>query len=660
MTLRQGCRRRNPWWCWSVLALVLAIALPGRALIAIDELSASADGPQTPRVERIERYYHVPNLIEKLADRHHNSAADTAKMLADRLAAPRISIEIEDDTTLRILASADAHHEIDSLLTAWLAAPFDQLIAEGRILKVPQTWFDAFFETDQRLRVLDEADTESFWNRVRENRAIDIVSEPKIRVFDRQTAQIEVGTEQAFIVSYEETAEGTGNPKHEKIRDGVQLELRPAIQADGAVDLTAAFQVTTITEVVKRITTVAGKERQIEFPQVSTVGGHSTAKVRADQTLILGIPVTVSEGKQKTAMVVALRLKPVIDDGEKNQGQAAAPPRAAKLNKADAILRIYAVADLLTPAPRMSSFVLTEAPSAPLATAAADSTPVPSGDDASQQAGAAIDFMRRPAFDPAPLQTLIETVVAPDSWQQKGGSGQIEFDQSTASIVVRQTAEVHQQIRALLSKLRREQDLQCALEIRLARLPNRNWWKQLNWPEDPNTLLEGMVLSPVRANQFRQLDEVQNQDLSRRCPKITLFNEQVLELLFSLNRAKSAQPLAVALGVVANDDRSGVRLNLTCNASNREEALTQAHSFRLLEGESLLIDLGREAALAEGIQGIPVLDNAPYINRLFRNAAAHTQHHDPVSSLLLLVTPRIIVMEEEQEVYPEPQRQRQR
>jgi len=46
MQLRHGCRTRTPWWCWLVLALVAAAALPGAALmVGADENKSTSDQP---------------------------------------------------------------------------------------------------------------------------------------------------------------------------------------------------------------------------------------------------------------------------------------------------------------------------------------------------------------------------------------------------------------------------------------------------------------------------------------------------------------------------------------------------------------------------------------------------------------------------------------
>ena len=65
------------------------------------------------------------------------------------------------------------------------------------------------------------------------------------------------------------------------------------------------------------------------------------------------------------------------------------------------------------------------------------------------------------------LVDLLTSVVEPDSWQEVGGLGTIKSNETTLSLVIRQTQEVHREISDLLDQLRRLQDLQVTIEVRL-------------------------------------------------------------------------------------------------------------------------------------------------------------------------------------------------
>ena len=57
--------------------------------------------------------------------------------------------------------------------------------------------------------------------------------------------------------------------------------------------------------------------------------------------------------------------------------------------------------------------------------------------------------------------------------------------------------------------------------------------------------------------------------------------------------------------------------------------------------------LGGIKRLSEGRNeyGVPILDQIPYLNRLFKNVSIGRD----TSSLMMMVTPRIIIQEEEEE-----------
>lgn len=62
------------------------------------------------------------------------------------------------------------------------------------------------------------------------------------------------------------------------------------------------------------------------------------------------------------------------------------------------------------------------------------------------------------------LQELVQSVVAPGEWDQSGGPGRVATNVSTRSLIVRQHAEVHDEIVELLTQLRQENSVR--IEIR--------------------------------------------------------------------------------------------------------------------------------------------------------------------------------------------------
>jgi hypothetical protein len=65
---------------------------------------------------------------------------------------------------------------------------------------------------------------------------------------------------------------------------------------------------------------------------------------------------------------------------------------------------------------------------------------------------------KRPELDFDPLIKKIERKISPDSWAQAGGEGKIQPFARTASIVVVQTAAVHEDLAAFLARLKDDEE----------------------------------------------------------------------------------------------------------------------------------------------------------------------------------------------------------
>src|SRR5207237_1489048 len=66
--------------------------------------------------------------------------------------------------------------------------------------------------------------------------------------------------------------------------------------------------------------------------------------------------------------------------------------------------------------------------------------------------------------------TLIATIkntVAPQTWSDRGGRGTMDYFPLGMALVVNQTADVHEQVAELLTALRRLQETEVAVEVRL-------------------------------------------------------------------------------------------------------------------------------------------------------------------------------------------------
>jgi type II secretory pathway component GspD/PulD (secretin) len=64
------------------------------------------------------------------------------------------------------------------------------------------------------------------------------------------------------------------------------------------------------------------------------------------------------------------------------------------------------------------------------------------------------------------LMELIRNAIAKNSWEEMGGTGNIQFFPFGAALVINQTQEVQEEVQQLLASLRRLQDLQVSVELR--------------------------------------------------------------------------------------------------------------------------------------------------------------------------------------------------
>src|SRR5262249_28982082 len=67
----------------------------------------------------------------------------------------------------------------------------------------------------------------------------------------------------------------------------------------------------------------------------------------------------------------------------------------------------------------------------------------------------------------AHLTKLITETIAPASWEAKGGRGRIDYYPLGMALVITQTADVQEQVADLLDALRRLQDVEVSVEVRL-------------------------------------------------------------------------------------------------------------------------------------------------------------------------------------------------
>lgn len=374
------------------------------------------------------------------------------------------------------------------------------------------------------------------------------------------------------------------------------------------------------------------------------------------------------------------------------------------------------------------------------------------------------------------LMNLIEQTIAPDAWENMGGSSTMAPYPQNLTLIVNTTSDVHKEIEDLLKSLRALQNLQITIELKFITLSD-TFFEQIGvdfdlqfddnvtelprGEDDPPAVTIGWdgitglptgdldiqfqngsfgvnpafgapdpgalstigfaVLSDIEAFFFLQAAQGDERTNVMQAPKVTMFDGQTASVGDFTSRpfvtgiipvvgdfAVAQQPVIVVLdegtklsvqGIVS-EDRRFVRVTLmpqfsqigdvstftfegtrTTSSSTRAEedtngdgvvdeldAVDTEDTAEIVSGSTVQLPtlaqtfvnttvnvpdggtilLGGIKRLSEGRaeRGVPMLGKIPYISRLFRNVAVGRD----ATSLMMMVTPRIIIQEEEEYV----------
>jgi len=387
-----------------------------------------------------------------------------------------------------------------------------------------------------------------------------------------------------------------------------------------------------------------------------------------------------------TRILAPLALAAVVIAGVARAETPAKPERLVQ--------KVYAVADLIVPIPGM---------------VAAASHPTPAGVEcqasqcrskpscANANSGCCAE---KPAAGAAPsaaaratgatcereLIKLIQNTVAPETWADRGGRGTIEAMQIGMAIVVNQTPEVQEQIGALLDGLRRLQDIQIALEVRVMSVGEclfEQFADDFGLLRQPTALLDACGMA-------RLMDRVQGDRRANvlQAPKLTTFSGQEATLrvvdeqsfLTGLSLAQhSRRPVFVPQNEVyttgftmtvqptLTPDRRTILLKLQAELAEAEQFPVTMFVSPLVEGgaagqpipiqqptimkrgitkvlgipegHTAVFTAGRGTRTVMDVDYCPVLGHIPFVCELFKTETPRQES----DHLIFLVTPRVII-----------------
>jgi type II secretory pathway component GspD/PulD (secretin) len=278
------------------------------------------------------------------------------------------------------------------------------------------------------------------------------------------------------------------------------------------------------------------------------------------------------------------------------------------------------------------------------------------------------------------LIALITQSIEPASWSQTGGPGKIEYYPIGQCLVIIQKPEVQEQIADLLQALRRGQDLEVALETRFISLP-KSIVERLGLTGASESTTPWLCCLDD-AGLLQLLEAAQSCERSNilQAPKMVLYNgqdgrfdirqeERIETRAGGVRERVGEEPkceivktgLRLAARPVVSPDRRSVRIHFLAEMSARIPPHTTSGAYPVVvpasintqridqhltipDGKTALLYGWRQAAPPVKKERIPVLSYIPYLTELF--ALAGPPPEDEV--VLIAVTPRILVLEEEE------------
>ena len=263
-----------------------------------------------------------------------------------------------------------------------------------------------------------------------------------------------------------------------------------------------------------------------------------------------------------------------------------------KANEQRMVTRAYNVADLVVPEMPLSA---TESKDEGVINALAATKASPDSPTAPRNLRAASNVVKSNGTetlqaDFAPLVELIRTSVDPDLWGTGREKPQIQPNENTLSLVVRQTAESHDKIVDLLSALRSEHELIIVSQCLVLQLPN-----------DSSLTDHGINLhSPAAGPGWDLVHAGSAEKVTQRLlnagakvvtrPQITTLPQQPVSLKFNVSGTEeSASDLELAIAAHPLPDGDLLRLEYSLNQRNAKSTTSTGKTL-LKSGQTLVAD----------------------------------------------------------------------
>lgn len=233
--------------------------------------------------------------------------------------------------------------------------------------------------------------------------------------------------------------------------------------------------------------------------------------------------------------------------------------------------------------------------------------------------------VKKPEF--AELERHLRELTGTAAWNEKCS---IKSYEQTLSLVIRQTSSVHEKIADELNRLRRQLDVQAALEIRVITGP-RN---------EIAALAEAFPgeLGQFETEQLRQRIAASKSLNLVTAPKVTVFSRQTVQIHFDGR--------AIPVNAAIAEDRRSVRLNIAEGPEQNQDILANVQTVQLHSGRSAALQFEAERRrtvippAADAVERLVVVTARVLV----------TEEEEEQQKVVLTVPGRVLIQEEEEEL----------
>ncbi len=161
--------------------------------------------------------------------------------------------------------------------------------------------------------VLDATATKEFLRTCQSHVRVNLLSAPKMTIFNGQPASLMLGTERPFVTGFrskesDQTADRSFQPIVKTVEEGLRIDVRPVLQEENLFQLNLSLSLTEILSVETIRTPRSHGEDTAEVPQVATSAVQSALAVPVGNTLVIrGLRRPSDEDQVETLVLITCR-----------------------------------------------------------------------------------------------------------------------------------------------------------------------------------------------------------------------------------------------------------------------------------------------------------------------------------------------------------------